>query len=242
MKIKLLSTLLFFTTYLSFSQIITGKVVVNNYAIANVEIINANSKAITISDANGAFSIVAKTNDPLVFISKEHQLKKIIINEKLFTQNELIVELTLNAEELNEVVITNMPSITLGTDTNWEQNKLDQYALENSASAKKVDGVYMGTIPNGMNLMRIGGMLANLFTKEKELEKKAAATTLFKEFAQSSCEEQYFTDALKLKPDEIGLFLEYCDADPRAAAVAEKKNVLIMMDFLLAKSTGFKTQ
>jgi hypothetical protein len=57
------------------------------------------------SDANGEFSI-AKTNDILVFVSKEHQIK-ITINPKLFTR--LVVELILKAEELNEVVI--IPSI-----------------------------------------------------------------------------------------------------------------------------------
>jgi hypothetical protein len=37
--------------------------------------------------------------------------KKITINPKLFTNDELVVELILKAEELNEVVITNMPNI-----------------------------------------------------------------------------------------------------------------------------------
>jgi DNA-binding protein YbaB len=61
------------------------------------------------SDANGEFSYCIKTNDILVFVSKEHQVKKITINPKLFTNDELVVELILKAEELNEVVITNMP-------------------------------------------------------------------------------------------------------------------------------------
>jgi hypothetical protein len=40
-------------------------------------------------------------NDILVFVSKT-----ITINPKLFTNDELVVELILKAEELNEVVIT----------------------------------------------------------------------------------------------------------------------------------------
>jgi hypothetical protein len=63
------------------------------------------TKTVAVSDANGEFSII-KTNDILVFVSKEHQKKKITINPKLFTNDELVVELILKAEELNEVVIT----------------------------------------------------------------------------------------------------------------------------------------
>jgi uncharacterized protein YfdQ (DUF2303 family) len=51
-------------------------VVFNNYAIPKVEVINAVQKQFAVSDANGEFSIIAKTNDILVFVSKEHQIKK----------------------------------------------------------------------------------------------------------------------------------------------------------------------
>jgi uncharacterized protein YfdQ (DUF2303 family) len=44
-------------------------------------------KTVAVSDANGEFSIIAKTNDILVFVSKEHQIKKITINPKLFTKD-----------------------------------------------------------------------------------------------------------------------------------------------------------
>ena len=55
MKVKLLSALLFFISQFIFSQTIKGKVVFNNYAIPNAEVINANSKTVTVSDANGNF-------------------------------------------------------------------------------------------------------------------------------------------------------------------------------------------
>jgi hypothetical protein len=165
MKIKLLGTLILFTSQFSFSQTIKGKVVFNTYAIPSVEVLNASTKTVTVSDASGEFSILAKTNDILVFVSKEHQIKKITINPKLFIKDELVVELILKAEELNEVIITNIPSIKISKDEKWEQGKLDQYTLEKNARAIKVNGVYTGTIENGMDLMRIGGMISSLFKK-----------------------------------------------------------------------------
>jgi hypothetical protein len=49
-----------------------------------------------------------------------------------------VVELILKAEELNEVVITNMPSIKISKNEKWEQDKLDdEYTLEKNARATK---------------------------------------------------------------------------------------------------------
>ena len=243
MKIKLLATLLIFYFQFGFSQTektITGKVLCNNYAIPKVEVINANSKIITVSDVDGNFSITAKNSDVLVFISKNHLLKKLSLNPTLFTNGELIVELTLTAEELNEVIITNMPTIHLSSDTNYEQKKLDEYALEKANSSLKVIGVHTGTIENGANFMRIGGMLLGLFAKEKEPAKKELPKIKFKDLVTTTCDQNYFLKTLQLQPDEIGLFLEFCDADPKSKIITETNNALSIMDFLLEKNIAFK--
>ena len=239
MKVKLISALILFTSQFIFSQTIKGKVVFNNYAIPKVEVINSRTKTLAVSDTNGEFSIIAKTNDILVFISKEHQVKKITINPKLFTKDLLVVELILKAEELNEVVITKMPSIKLSTDKGYEQEKLYKYALEKSARSLKT-GVYNGSIENGMDFMRIGGMILNLFRKEKEKVTQGPPKIEFIALAKSTCGQQFYIETLKLKPDEIPLFLQFCDADPKSKTLIENSNILSMMDFLSSKNTEFK--
>jgi hypothetical protein len=240
MKVKLLIALILFTSQFSFSQTIKGKVVFNNYAIPKVEVINASTKTVAVSDANGEFSIIAKTNDILVFVSKEHQIKKITINPKLFTNDELVVELILKAEELNEVVITNMPSIKISKNEKWEQDKLDEYTLEKNARATKVDGVYTGTIENGMDLMRIGGMILGLFKKEKDEVKKTVPEIDFSTVVKNSCNQKFYLETLKLKADKIELFLQFCAADPTSKRIAANNNTLSTMDFLFTKNTEFK--
>lgn len=240
MKVKLLSTLILFTSQFSFSQIIKGKVVFNKYAIPKVEVINATTKILTATDENGEFSIIAKTNDTLVFVSKEYQVKKIIINPKLFTTGEIDVELILKAEELNEVLITNIPSIKISKNEKWEQDKLDQYTLEKNARATKVNGVYTGTIENGMDLMRIGGMFLGLFKKEKDEVKKALPAIEFSTVAKNSYDQKFYLETLKLNADEIELFLQFCEVDPKSKIVAATDNTLSTMDFLFAKNVEFK--
>lgn len=242
MKEKLLSTLFFFTSPFIFSQTIKGKIVFNNYAIPNVEIINSNSRTLTVSDAKGNFSIDAKTNDILVFIAKNYELKKITVNPLIINDTNLSIELVLKAEELKEVVITKIPSIKLSSSSKYEVNRLDKYGLEKSAYAPKVIGVNMGTIENGMDLKRIGGMIGGLFKKEKEPIKKEKSILPFKDLAKKSCSESYFLETLKLKPEEIELFLEFCDADVKSKTIAASKNVLSTMDFLLEKSIAFRKQ
>jgi hypothetical protein len=241
MKVKLLSTLLFFSSQFSFSQTIKGKVVFNNYAVPKVEVINVDTKTLTVTDANGDFSIAIKANDVLVFVSKEYELKKIAITPQTITKNNLIVELILQPEELDEVLITKIPSIKLSSDAKWEQGKLDQYAVEKAAITPKVVGVNMGTIENGMNLMRIGGLILKLFIKEKEeVPENKQQKIEFTQLAKSSCDQNFYIETLKLKPEELALFLQFCDADPKSKTIMDNYNLLSMMDFLSAKNSEFK--
>jgi hypothetical protein len=229
MKVKLLSALILFTSQFSFSQTIKGKVVFNNYAIPKVEVINASTKTVAVSDENGEFSIIAKTNDILVFVSKEHQIKKTTINPKLFTKDELVVELILKAEELNEVVITNMPSIKISKNEKWEQGKLDDIGVQKRGEKLRT-GVYDGSIENGMTkIIRLFGS-----------RNKALPEIEFSTVAKNSYEQKFYLETLKLKANEIELFLQFCEADPKSKTIAANDNTLSTMDFLFAKNTEFK--
>jgi hypothetical protein len=240
MKVKLLLFLLLSISQYSFSQTIKGKVIFNNYVVPNVEVINTNSKILTVTNSNGVFSIAVKANDILVFVSKEHQLKKITITPETINTKEVVIELILKAEELNEVVITKMPSIKWKTDTKWEQDKLDQYAVEKASNATPVTGVYMGGIENGMDFKRIGGMIVDLFRKEKEPAMESVPQIEFKALAENTFDQKFYIEKLKLNPEQIPLFLEFCDADSQSKIIAQSKNDLALMDFLFAKNTEFK--
>lgn len=240
-KNYLFVSLLFFVFQSSLSQtekLINGKVLHEQFPVEKVEVANFSSKKVAVTNAAGEFSIMAKAGDELIFISKDHDIKKIVIDQKTIDKNKLIISLILKPEELKEVVIRKIPSIKLGTDKAYEQGKLDQLAVEKSARSLKT-GVYNGSIENGMDLMRIGGMILKLFIKEKEVVKETPQIE-FKSLARNSCDQKFYLQTLKLKPDEIDLFLEFCDADPKSKIVAQSNNVLTVMDFLFAKNIEFK--
>lgn len=236
------SIILLFVFQFGFSQsekLINGKVLHEQFPVGKVEVANFNSKKTTITNAAGEFSILVKSGDALLFISKNHDIKKIVVDQKTIDQNNLIISLILKPEQLEEVVITKMPSIKLSTDKGYEQGKLDKYALEKSARSLKT-GVYNGSIENGMDFMRIGGMILNLFRKEKEKIKEGPPKIEFIALAKSSCDQQFYIETLKLKPDEIPLFLQFCDSDPKSKTLIENHNILSMMDFLSTKNIEFK--
>jgi hypothetical protein len=242
-KIRLFIALLLFVLQIGFSQNekpINGIILCNNFPIQGVEIINAISKKMTITDSHGHFSFSVKAKDVLVFVSKTHLLKKITIEQDAIDKNDFAISLSLKAEELEEVVITKIPTIQLSKDRIHEEGQISRSAVEKAAKSPRVIGVNDGTIENGMNLMKIGSMLFGLFKKEKEPAKKSVPKMEFKTWATSNYPPDFFSNHLKLKPEEISLFLEFCDADPKSKIISENPNSLSLMEFLLDKNTEFK--
>lgn len=243
MKVKLLVAIFFLTIHFGFSQsekLINGKVLCEQLPIANIEVANYSSKKVVRTDLAGNFAILVKLGDEIVFISKNHEIKTILVNQKMVESTNSTISLNLKAEQLDEVVIAKIPSIKLSKDAKWEQAKIDSYTLEKAASTPKVIGVNMGTIENGLDLMRIGGMLLRLLKKEKDIVKIKTHKIEFTPTVKRICEQNFFLKTLQLKPDEIELFLQYCSADPKSKTLLENTNVLSMMDFLIIKNSEFK--
>ena len=245
MNTKLLASIFIFIFYQTVlaqgNKRIQGQVYFDRTAATKVEVINATAKTVTLTDAEGKFTIGINVNDQLVFVAKNHEIKEMKISIAVLNQGAIKISLSPKVEELKEVIVQSMPSIKLSKDAKWEQAKLDQYTLEKNAKKLKNPGVYTGSIENGMDLMRIGGMILKLFLKEKEEVKKVAITDIdFITLAKSSCDQKFYIETLKLKSDEIALFLQFCEADPKSKTLLENSTVLSMMDFLSNKNTEFK--
>lgn len=238
MKVKLLTTISFFTYQLSISQtekLLNGKVLSQNIPLHKVEVINKTAKTSTTTNENGEFSILVSVKDSVLFFSKDYFFKRLKISQENIDQNNIIVNMVLKPEELNEVVITNIKFPKVGP------------ADENSTIIPKpglqsYTGVYNGTIANGMNFMAIGGSIFSLFKSKdaKAKSKNRQHELTFKKLIESTVPLDYFTNDLKLKPDEKELFIHFCDADPHAAIILKEKNLLYTLDFLFTKNQEFK--
>lgn len=241
MKVQLLTTISLLTYQFSISQtekLLHGKVLSNNYPLKKVEVINKTAKTSTTTDYMGDFSILVREKDSLLFFAQDYYFTRLKISRENIDKNNITVNMVIKAEELNEVVITNMKL----TPFKISQQDMDATKFAKDAgSLQKYTGVYDGTIPNGMDFGRMGKGVFNLFKNDKKEElKKKTEETVFRKLVAASIPSTFFTRDLKLPPEEVELFLDFCDADPRSKNLFENNNVLSTMDFLYAKNEMFK--
>ena len=241
MKVKLLTTISFFTYQLSISQtekLIHGKVISNNNPLKKVEVINKTAKTNTTTNDLGEFSILVKAKDSLLFFSKDYFFTRLKLTQKDIDQDNIIVNMIIKPEELNEVVITNIKFAPVHTS---QQNVDDIKLLKDATSLQKYTGVYDGTIANGVDFARLGTGILNLFKNEDNEPKKKTPEIDFRKLIKTSVPDDFFLKDLKLKQDEKELFLDFCDADPRSLNLLNHSNILMTMDFLMLKSKEFKS-
>lgn len=105
----LLLCVMLFATCTAFGQddskSIKGRVKSHSNDIANVLIINLNSKKSTITDSLGLFTIAAKLEDSLRFTAVQYVTKEIQVTHEVFIKNLLEVNLEDKIINLNEVTV-----------------------------------------------------------------------------------------------------------------------------------------
>ena len=242
MNVKLLLVFLF-VFHFGFSQtekLLKGVVSSENFLLENVDVINKNSQKSTTTNDKGEFIIAVKANDSLLVYAKDYHLKRLKISTKQIELNNLQIIMLKKPEELEEVVIEKTQNAKFTVDKKYEKDKRDDLAVLKSVEYIKKRTVYEGTIDNGMNLIGVAKKLVGLFVKEKEPAKEPLPEIEFATLAINTCGDKYLTDNLKLKPDEILLFLQFCDVDPKSKKIKDHTNILSMMDFLMVKNNEFQ--
>lgn len=235
---------LLFFTLIGFSQnriVLHGKVLWQNNPINNVDVINFTTKKNTLTNENGDFYIDAKINDQLIIIAKDFLDKKITLSQIEFNKNLITISLEEKPIELDEVKIKAKESVkNLVT-----YDDLAQIRIAKENSPLRNPAVYDGKIINGADFFQIGKMIAKgigkLFKSDRDKTKKGVKNINFKEYANSNFSEDFYTKTLELKPDEVALFLNFCEADSKAKEIIETEDEFIIMDFLISKKTDFHT-
>jgi len=237
MRVKLLTTISFFTYQLSISQtekLLKGKVLTNNTALSKVEVINKTAKTSTRTNELGEFLILAKEQDSLLFFSKHYLFTRLKVTLKDLEKNYLIVEMNQKAEELENVVVSrsvfNKTELKQIANNKEEINKIIIRKQFDDVTTKVT--VYDGTIKNAINFSY------PIFDKPKK--KIEPRDDRFKKLAIASCPSDFFIKNLKIKPEEKEIFLNFCNADPKSKTLLEKSNDLELIDFLYAKNEEFK--
>ncbi len=241
MKVKLLTTISFFTYQLSISQtekVLNGKVLSQNIPLDKVEVINKTAKTTTRTNESGEFSILVRSNDSLLFFSKDYLFKRLKITSENIENNNLVVRMILKPEELNEVFVSNIKSKQVFiTKEDIKEIKLNAHK---SKEGLKIQNFYeVKGSPLDIDFIYFGKKIYNLLKKEEE-PKKENSKMNFIQLVKSTVNSNFFTEDLKLNIEEKELFLQFCGADPNSQSLLEHPNILATLDFLSNKNEEFK--
>ena len=242
MKTKAVILVLFLFCQFCFGQTLIrkplrGRVVNDSVKVESGSVFNMNSKTRSFISSQGLFDIMAKTNDTLLFLSFGLKSKKIVLTDKDFAVLLLTVKLNTHITPLEEVVIKktfikpNLGNIQRIIDTEYFEDK--QSSLDNPLMPSK--------IKYGMDIDRIGKMIWKSFFKENPNKGKEVDYGDFSDIVPKRIHSFFFTNTLKLKEDEIGLFLIYCENDPKSKALLKPESEFELIEFLINKNEEFKT-
>jgi hypothetical protein len=217
-----------------------GQIVNDSIQVDNGYVFNLSSKTKTFISSEGFFDILAKTKDTLLISGLAFKPKRVILSAENLTVPLLIVKLELFENKLQEVVVSKKRE--LNPISGGTQAIVDKPFFDDEKSSPKNTTMHDHTIENGMDFVRIGKMIgkgiSHLFKdsaiKEDTIHHDFRAETLQK------VPQTFFTKTLKLKEDEIGLFLIFCENDSKANVLLKPENEFEFIDFLIIKNEEFK--
>jgi hypothetical protein len=203
-------------------------------------VFNVNAKTGAVIDSKGFFSILAKVNDSLVFTSLGFKSKKVVLSKSDIASSFYRVKLNAVANELLAVVVyaTHGPHPEFA---NTQKIVDTQYFDDKQSSPANILMMPTGTgDPNNMDVIRVYKKIFKNILRNNPEKVDLVADASFTTVAMQNVGYSFFTDNLKIKEDEVGLFLLFCENDPKSASFSKINQQFEVMDFLINKNTEYK--
>ncbi|WP_374400615.1 carboxypeptidase-like regulatory domain-containing protein [Flavobacterium sp.] len=249
-------------------KVLKGRIVADSIEVENLTVFNITSNIGAVTNADGKFSIKARATDTLYIQGISYESKKYVLTDKDFWLEELEIRLQVRINELDEVEIT--PYTLTGIveeDIKRIQVYGDGFA---KIDAKKVmhyeDDVRIGTpinaampshfAPNGsnFNFLAIGAGIVSLFLKEdnskrnservfeerrqRDIQSKSFSDHMFERFLHN-----FFVETLKIKHEDIPLFLQYAEMPVRDLSLFLKSEYeMQLIQYLTSKAKIFNSE
>ncbi len=244
MKTKLKIICFLFFCQLSFGQnenrkSLHGQFVNESALVDNGYVFNLNSKTRTFISNQGFFDILAKAKDTLLVSSAAFKSKKIIIQDKDFAKPLFVVNLESQTTLLKEIIVKGKTEIKPAIPSS--QKIVDMEFTDDAKSSPKNRTMPSdGTIEYGMDFVRIFKMASKVFKKNSAEKAGLNAQVDFSDVISKELDSYFFTSTLKLKREEIELFLDYCENDPKSKNLLKEEDEFMLIDFLITKNEEFK--
>lgn len=244
MKTKLRILCLIFFCQFSFGQnenrkSLHGQFINETAIVDNGYVFNLNSKKKTFINTKGFFDILAKAKDTLLVSSAAFKSKKIMIQDIDFSKPLFVVNLETQTTLLKEVIVRRRAEIKPAIGSSQRIADMQFFDDEKSSPINRTMPSD-GTIENGMDFVRIYKLVSKLFKSEQAEKARSGPEANFSEVVAKGIDNYFFTKTLNMKKEQIGLFLQYCENDPRSKTLLKQEDEFLLIDFLITKNEEFK--
>lgn len=259
MKNSIITIVFIFITQVSFAQqlsrkVLQGQIIADSISVEGITITNKTTSRYSVSDNEGNFALYAREKDTLVFSSMNYTSRMLVLTGSDFKLKVMIIKLESHITELDEVIIDpnsltgdlekdneNIKVTQLKPDINKKDALAQEFEADGQTSVKNISMRGPGHIetlyqPDLIKIVKLFG----LFKGEKDKKIAFTSTKIFPEAVREKLSEEFFRTTLKLKNDEIGLFLAFCENDPKATDLLYANKEFELIDFLIAKNIDFK--
>lgn len=243
MKTNIAILVFLLASQLGFSQnpirkMLRAQAVNDTVKVENVIVFNVNAKVGTVSKAQGYFNITARENDTLVFSSLSFRAKKIVLTKTDLEKDLLKITLQVYTNELSEVIIekNKIKNPTINSQSATDQKYFD----DEKSSPKNTAMPNYNAIENGVDFVRMYKDVMKILRKKNPKKNDFTTNVNFTEFVMNRISYSFFTNSLKLRDDQIKLFLVFSENDPKSQSITKKSTDFEVMDFLVSKNNEFK--
>ncbi|MCC9063271.1 carboxypeptidase-like regulatory domain-containing protein [Flavobacterium piscisymbiosum] len=206
--------------------VLNGRITSNSNYLEGVYVVNAQTEAMSTTDESGAFSIMAKAGDEIVFSSIQFKENKVILKPEDFSDINFSVKLSMVMHQLQEVVVRNysgINAVALGiipgnqkSYTEAERKLHTATALNATANAGTMAG---GSVSADPLLNFLSGRTAML-KKEVIVEKKE----FFLKLLERMFTLDHFIDRLKIPAQYVKGFEYYAVDNDKFTVILNSKN------------------
>ncbi|KAF2518138.1 hypothetical protein E0W68_10390 [Flavobacterium salilacus subsp. salilacus] len=207
-------------------NILQGEVMVGENPISNIYVINATAGAETRTNVDGSFSIDAQAGDKLIFYSPSIITREFVLKQEAFKQKPFVVTVTLQAYQLDEVVLNKYGAIdeeSLGlVPKDQKQYTPAERRLKTAGEFKPIFflGALGGALPLDPIINAITGR-TKMLKKELETERKERVLEMTNNLYES---ETQIAAEYKIPEEYIKGFLYYCVENSEFSEALKAKN------------------
>ena len=256
-------TLLLFTVSPLFAQENTqlnGSITAPSLGGTSINIINSTQMTGTVNSDSGAFQILVRENDELLFSSIQYKNITVLVTSEIIEKGFLEITLTEDLNVLDEVSISNI-SLTGNIATDISNMKIvrdmpvnikfgdiknmrfesdindPQSAPLNLALGQRSDALPGPDVLGLLFDLILPKIIGNNDIVEPKVVINGKITTELRKLFQ----DDFFTETLKVKKEFIDDFIYYADDHGLRGLLEKPNNQLAVIEFLIAQSEIYRS-